>query len=148
MRSPSTSSGYPRTLEMHDDDPAEILVVFVGETECRYLNWLKEGFRHCFVALQRENRWIICDSLKNQIEFLIADLPSHFDLGSFYRSQGHTVVAGFDVGLKPDRFMIPELLTCVTITKRIIGIRSFWTLTPWQLFCLLDAMHDRWRLVE
>jgi len=133
---------------MHDDGPAEILVVFVGETECRCLHWLKQGFRHCFVALRKGSRWTICDSLKNRIEFLIVDLPSDFDLGCFYRSQGHTVVAGFDAGLNTDRSMIPELLTCVTITKRIIGIRSFWTLTPWQLFCLLNAMNNRWRLVE
>jgi len=31
--------------------------------------------------------------------------------------------------------------------KRIIGLRSFWTFTPWQLFRRLLSMKDQWRLV-
>jgi len=129
-------------------DHSEVLVVFVGQTECRHLRWLKQGFRHCFIALRRGDRWLVCDSLKNQIEFSLIDLPSNFDLGEFYRNRGYTVVVGQGLDQEQPRPFIPEILTCVTIAKRIIGIRSFWTFTPWQLFCLLISMNDRWRLVR
>lgn len=135
-------------LEKHENDHAEILVVFVGQTECRYLRWLKKGFRHCFAALRTGDRWIVCDSLKNQLEFSLIDLPYDFDLGKFYRGRGHTVVTGAGSERVMTASTIPELMTCVTIVKRVIGIRSFWTLTPWQLFRLLISMNNRWRLVD
>ena len=127
---------------------SEVLVVFVGQTECRLLRRLKKGFKHCFAALRTSDRWIICDSLKNQIEFSLFDLPSDFDLGKFYRGRGHTVVTGTGVANADPTSIVPEPLTCVTIVKRIIGIRSFWTVTPWQLFRLLTSTKNSWRLVK
>lgn len=138
----------PAANGMHGNDHPEILVVFVGQTECRLLRRLKKGFRHCFAALRTDDRWIICDSLKNQIEFSLFDLPYDFDLGKFYRGRGHTVVIGTGVVSATPTSIVPEPLTCVTIVKRIIGIRSFWTVTPWQLFRLLTSMKDNWRLVD
>lgn len=125
-----------------------ILVVFVGQTECRFLRWLKRGFKHCFVALKTNDRWVICDSLKNKIEFSILALPADFCLSEFYRHQGYTVIAGCGSTQSKSSSIIPEILTCVAIVKRIIGIRSFWTITPWQLFCLLQSMNGQWRLVQ
>ena len=133
---------------MRGVDRPEILVVFVGQTECRLLRRLKKGFRHCFAALRSGDRWIICDSLKNQIEFSLFDLPYDFDLGEFYRDRGFTVIAGNGAAGAIANSILPEPLTCVTIVKRIIGIRSFWTLTPWQLFRLLTSKKDDWRLVD
>ena len=130
------------------NDHPEMLVVFVGQTECRLLCWLKKGFRHCFAALRVENRWIICDSLKNQIEFSLFDLPYDFDLGEFYRERGHTVVTGTGATSRTANSICPEPLTCVTIVKRIIGVRSFWIVTPWQLFRLLTSMKDNWRVID
>lgn len=131
-----------------DDQPSEVLVIFVGQTECRYLWWLKKGFRHCFAAIRNGSRWIICDSLKNRIEFSLLDLPPDFDLGGFYHSRGYTVMIGRSAEKKKLPSFIPEILTCVTVVKRVLCIRSFWTLTPWQLFCFLNSRNDRWKLIE
>ncbi|NJO36275.1 MAG: hypothetical protein HC871_00100 [Rhizobiales bacterium] len=135
-----------RKIEHHEG--FELLVVFVGHTQCRSLHWLKQGFKHCFVAQRLGDGWIICDSLKNRIELSFLRLPNDFSLSAFYRDMGHTVLAGRGPYIEKLRMIMPEVLTCVSMVKRIVGIRSFWTLTPWQLFCHLQAMKDRWRLVE
>jgi len=147
LESASLPSVQPNYGLAVDDQPTT-LVVFVEQTECHCLRWLKRGFKHCFVALKTNDRWIICDSLKNKIEFSLVTLPSNFSLSDFYRRQGYTVLAksGSPNGISST--IVPEVMTCVSVVKRIIGIRSFWTLTPWQLFCLLNAMSDEWRLVE
>lgn len=130
-----------------NSDHANLLIVFVDYTECRYLRWLKQGFRHCFVVMRSQERWIVCDPLKNCIEFSTFNIPIDFDLSDFYRSRGHIVVAGSLSGQRQAASLLPEFLTCVSIAKRIVGIQSFWTFTPWQLFRLLVSEKDRWRLV-
>ncbi len=130
------------------DEQSKVLVVFVEQTDCYYLRWLKQGFKHCFVALQISDRWIICDSLKSQMAFSIIQLPSNFKLEAFYRDRGYTVLARRGATQRNPSSIIPEILTCVAVVKRVIGIRSFWTLTPWQLFRLLSSMDDQWQLVR
>lgn len=131
-----------------DNDRFQILVVFVGHTECRWLRWLKQGFKHCFVALHKGDRWIICDSLKNYLELTVLILPQNFCLSQFYRHRGYAVLGGRGPCLKAEEDFKLEILTCVSVVKRIIGLRSFWTLTPWQLFCHLKAMDGDWRLID
>jgi hypothetical protein len=75
-------------------------------------------------------------------------MPTDFSLGAFYHDMGYTVLTGRGAYIENFRMITPEMLTCVTMVKRIVGIRSFWTLTPWQLFCRLRAMQDRWQLIE
>ena len=130
------------------NDRIEILVVFVGHAECRCLHWLKQGFKHCFVALCIDGKWVVCDSLKNYIEVSLINLPSDFSLSEFYRSRGYTVIIGHAQHHRTRSAIMPEIFTCVAVVKRIIGLRSFWTFTPWQLFRRLLSMKDQWRMVE
>lgn len=134
--------------EDQNSDLSPCLVVFVGKADCRLLKFLKSGFRHCFVAFQKNDQWIICDSLKRYIEFTVIDPHFNFNLGKFYYNQGYKVFSGYISHTKKLGWIPPELLTCVTVAKRIIGIRSFLTFTPWQLYCLLNSMKDQWTLIE
>jgi hypothetical protein len=34
----------------------------------------------------------------------------------------------------PRRALAPMPLTCVEVAKRILGLRAWWIITPWQLF--------------
>ena len=146
-----SSKGVQALHGVHEQAPVnriEVLVVFVGHAECGCLRWLKQDFKHCFAALCVNGRWIICDSLKNYIEFSLIELPEAFNLSEFYRSRGYTVMIGHTYHQKAQSVTMPEIFTCVAVVKRIIGLRSFWTLTPWQLFRRLLSMQDQWRLVE
>ena len=148
MISSDSVQALPGAHGRRPNDPIDILVVFVGHTECRYLRWLKQDFKHCFAALYIDGRWIICDSLKNSIEFSLVKLPQNLSLSEFYRSRGYTVMIGHTCHYKSGSAAMPEIFTCVAVVKWIIGLRSFWTLTPWQLFRRLSSMKDQWRLAE
>lgn len=147
----TSSVNVPSTRSVQEGeagDRTETLVVFVGQAECACLRWLKQDFKHCFVALHIDGRWVICDSLKNYMEFSLVKLPPDFSLSEFYRSRGYTVLLGHAHHYEVQSVTVPEVFTCVAVVKRIIGLRSFWTFTPWQLFRRLLSMKDQWRLVD
>ena len=127
----------------------DTLVVFVNHTECRWLTWLRPGFRHCFAAVRIDHRWVVCDALKSSVELHAFDLPSDFDLASFYSEKGHVVVIGTRMCQPNIHRLTIEPLTCVAITKRVIGLQSIWVQTPWQLFRVLLETQDQeanWQL--
>lgn len=124
------------------------MIVFVDRIDCYWLHSLRSGFRHCFVAVQHGQAWLVCDSLKSHMELTLLDLPKPFDLGSYYANQGHSVLVG-QVGsiARPSLALAP--LTCVTVAKRLLSIRAASVWTPWQLFShLLNAEPQIWRAIS
>jgi hypothetical protein len=123
--------------------PFPVLVVFVNHAECRWLRVLRTGFRHCFVVMRDGSVWLACDPLKDRIELSVVPVPESFDLAGFYAAHGHSVLCG---ATRPDRrrrgFGISPL-TCVTIAKRLLGVRAPCVMTPWQLYQQLrsDGFH-------
>jgi hypothetical protein len=158
----------PRSLSNHADrtkgdlehchssneEGSDAFVVFVDHTDCLWLRWLKPGFRHCFAAFRTGDVWVVCDPLKDRIELLPVDLTAlagDFDLSAFYAQQGHVVLVGKAVAKQTPRRPTIEPLTCVAVTKRVLGLRSSWIFTPWHLFCFLAGRPlggTSWRLVS
>jgi hypothetical protein len=119
--------------------PSLALVVFVSHAECRWLRVLRAGFRHCFVVLRDGSAWLACDPLRDRIELAVLPVPERFDLPGFYANRGHTVLLGATrPDLPRDGFGIAPL-TCVSVAKRLLGVRAAWILTPWQLYRHLRA---------
>jgi hypothetical protein len=114
--------------------PQQALAIFVGRTDCRWLGGLRAGFRHCFVALHDGGTWVTCDPLKDRIELRALPLPADFDLGSFYARRGHIVLRGLTRPGLPRGSVAVVPLTCVTVAKRLLGVRAPWVLTPRQLW--------------
>jgi hypothetical protein len=108
------------------------LVVFSGRTGVRWLQWLKPGFRHCFVALDDGIEWLTVDPLLHRLEIRASRLPSAFDLAAEYRRMELAVVEVIPAPVPLLRAPF-GLFTCVETAKRLLGIRARWVLTPWQL---------------
>lgn len=151
MFSPENEKNDPRIKYLSEWKKTDVLVIFVDHTDCKWLKWLKPGFRHCFVALNSGGQWIVCDSLKNKMEIEIFDFPDEFNLARFYLDQGYTVLSGLRIEKKMSKNIKMEITTCVTIVKRLIGLECYWILTPWRLFCFLKNPQNnigRWRLIK
>ena len=133
----ASSDALERSLPREDrrQSPAAlVLVVFVDETACPWLRPLRRGFRHCFVVLRAGSLWLACEPLKDRIELDVLDLPHAFDLAGFYSRQGHRVLLGRRPRLGSRPRFAPAPLTCVTVVKRLLGIRAPWVWSPWQLY--------------
>ena len=117
--------------------PAPALVVFAGETSLGCLRILRPGFRHCFVAVFRNDHWIICDPLCHRTDLLVISKEAASDLGAWYRHHGLTVIA---TSVRPAPLRIAPLrpFTCVEAVKRVLGIHARSVNTPWQLYRYLS----------
>jgi hypothetical protein len=111
------------------------LVVFVDRTEVPWLRILRRGFRHCFTVLEQEQGlWTICEPLKHRMEVTLVEPPSLGALAAAYLEMGHRVCLGRRRVLpRPGWPPVPVPLTCVTIVKRLVGLRASHVLTPYQL---------------
>jgi hypothetical protein len=114
-------------------------VVFSDHTSCAWLRFLRRGFRHCFIVLRAGPLWLACEPLKDRLELDVLALPAEFDLAAFYGGQGHHVLQGRRLPPRRRRSLAPAPLTCVTVVKRLLGIRAPWVWTPWQLYVQLTA---------
>ena len=108
-------------------------VVFTGQTDLPWLKILKPGFRHCYALLNDGQRWVSLDPLSNYMDVSVHhDVPTDFDLPSWLKSRGHTVVRGY---ISRDKKEAPWMLfTCVEAVKRMLGIHKRFVITPWQLY--------------
>jgi hypothetical protein len=119
--------------------PRLALVVFVDHAGFPWLRALRPGFRHCFVALRDDTLWLTCDPLKDRLQLSVLPVSAGFDVAGFYARQGHTVLLGTTNPNQPRRPFTLAPLTCVTIAKRLLGVRAPWVATPWQLCRLLRS---------
>jgi hypothetical protein len=117
--------------------PAPALVVFAGDTCLGCLRILKPGFRHCFVAVCRNDHWVICDPLCHRTDLLVISKDMAADLGKWYREHGLTVIAT-SVRTAPPRIAPLRMFTCVEAVKRVLGIHARSVNTPWQLYRYLS----------
>ena len=112
------------------------LVVFVDDAGLKCLRVLRRGFRHCFVAVHMVQGWVVCDPLSHRTDLCFVGGLSAGELARWYRGFGLLVVET-RVQSAPLRPAPVRLFTCVEAVKRVLGIHSPWTLTPWQLYRLL-----------
>lgn len=109
------------------------LVVFGNVTNVWILRILKRGFRHCFVVLQRNRKWIICSPFFDYLYIDIIEECTEEELSSWYESQGFTVIKTQTI--QPSYKLAPvRVLTCVEVVKRVLGVRARWINTPFQLY--------------
>lgn len=108
------------------------VVVFHGHGHGRIARLLAPGFRHCFVCVADANgTWIRLDG-RAGIPELRAEAAAGFDLAGFYRDAGMTVVEIAECAPRAPRTPL-MLATCVGATKRVVGLRAPFVLTPRQL---------------
>ncbi len=117
--------------------------VFSNDTDLKFLKILRHGFRHCFVIMQQDNRWVLIDPRSDKTDIQILPHPHHFNFPRFFIEQGHTVVK--IPSLQTPRKIASVLpISCVEMIKRIIGLHQWWVVTPHQLYrSILKLSHQK-----
>ncbi|HPF78386.1 MAG TPA: hypothetical protein PLF01_03740 [Alphaproteobacteria bacterium] len=112
-------------------------VVFSGETDIGWLKILKPGFRHCFVLLHDGQRWISIDPISPCLDIQIYHhIDAEFDLPAWLESRGHKVTEA--ILRRHHKKPAPAMpVSCVEISKRVLGIHRRLIITPWQLYKFL-----------
>lgn len=111
------------------------LVVFHGHGGHILLPLLKEGFKHCFCVIDDGTFWARIDMMAGVPEVEVV-AGSQFDLATFYRNEGMTVVETKQRERPPHRAIWPA--HCVTFVKIMLAVSAPLVLTPWGLFRYLS----------
>ena len=93
--------------------------------------FMKPGFGHVVAYVRTDRGWVSYDWKGTGYPSFTIEAPADFDLASYYRSEGITVVETF----RQYRPYQPPLMVnnCVGHAKLALGIRSR-ALTPYQLY--------------
>jgi hypothetical protein len=133
--------------EIAPEECGEALVVFVDECGLKWLQRLRRGYRHCFVAVRSGTSWVICDPLSHRTDLTVVGDFSTRQLADWYRSPGLMVVQTH-VLPAPLRPAPIRPYTCVEAVKRVLGMHAPWILTPWQLYRQLYRSETQQRLTS
>ena len=105
------------------------LAIFKDKSEPFIL--LKRGFQHCLVAVEiRKDEVVVIDPAAGGLH-LWASGCQLVDVAAYYRGEGCTVVET-EASTGGSRYS--TRWTCVEVVKRVLGVRGFFILTPYQLY--------------
>lgn len=126
---------------------SEAVVVFADATSLKMLRIFRKNFRHCFVAIRHEGRWVICDPLSNFMGLAVIENVSSEELIAWYTQQGSTAIRTV---VRPPRGQPAPVrpFTCVEAVKRALGIHAGWVLTPWALYRYLLTHDNKQKSVD
>lgn len=100
----------------------------------------RPAFRHVFVAVNDGSDWIVVDA---RAHFTVVErlfVGPDYDLATFYRAEGFRVIE--TTAAEPaKRALAPIWFSCVETAKRVLGLRSWWIWTPYQLYRHLRRRH-------
>ena len=113
---------------------ARAIVLFQHDSNHPLRHFLKSGFRHCAVAIEAGDYWVLVDP-RNGTPKIEVVAGTTFNLAGFYLSYGYTVVETHVVGA---RLISPFAITnCVGAVKALLGLRNPFVITPYGLFKFL-----------
>jgi len=122
-------------LIVADKNEQTFHVVFQSSNyQCRLFKLLHPRFQHCYVIKSSTCRryWIRIETTVSQlnVDLLDADIfPNISDIIS-KNATLITIISRFT----PETSSQLSILSCVDVTKRILGIKDFWCFTPYQLY--------------
>lgn len=104
--------------------------------------FLRPGFRHCLALLETAmpDHWIEVDPLAHMtgVRLWWPFDHKHIAVNIIPRATAAVEIDVPDEAPKIARWLWPA--TCVETVKRIVGLRDYWAITPYQLFRRLSAV--------
>jgi hypothetical protein len=112
-----------------------------------WLQYLRPGFRHCYTARYDGGGWTVLESGSGQLHVSTLPCVSGYSFPDWRASEGSTVV-------RVRRWVVPRdfqprgVLSCVSLTKFLLGVRASHVVTPYQLYRQLVDSNGRRRRKE
>lgn len=99
----------------------------------------RKGFGHCFAVNYDAARkvWYTMECASEKMNFSIYTEERESDLLIYHLSE-NCICLEVDTSKNPIYF--PRWLYCVSYVKHIVGLRKFWVVTPYQLYCELRKL--------
>ena len=100
--------------------------------------WLEPYFQHCYAVKESPGGqfWIIVDSKSCYMDVRIESKRDYPTIRSLCPD---SVILSIKAIIDPDAYRYTLcVFNCVEVCKSVLGIRSFWVFTPYQLYKRLN----------
>ena len=99
------------------------------------LKFLKKDFKHVYAVKESPGKkfWLIVDPMVSHTGVDLKAKTQYCDIKMFMKKNDKCIkiVSKITPGQERWSFCV---INCVEIVKSLIGLRSFWTMTPYQLY--------------
>jgi hypothetical protein len=115
----------------------EGVIVFEDSDSSHWLmKYLQPGFRHCYIAIKKDDLWIKIDPASS---CTIVEIYEEMTI----KEGNNLKIVHFSTKTAMNLYRGGFCwFNCVEVVKAHIGVKSFWTWTPWQLYKLMKACED------
>ncbi|MFV0627152.1 MAG: hypothetical protein ACK5N8_07375 [Alphaproteobacteria bacterium] len=115
---------------------SECYVVFVGDVNLWWLKPLKKGFRHCYIVVELDDgmTWLEINPLSNRLFVIAHQFVKPCDYITLLKKEKSVIILKEKMKDVGGNVAPLGIFSCVEFVKRSLGIHSFWTITPYQLY--------------
>ncbi len=106
-------------------------ILFRNERKLRFLRILKKDFRHCAVMLKSKTHWLYIDQTFFQLEMRVWHKTAN--PLKIFEKNNWKVFETLPPKISKKNIFRPSWIDCVSISKRILGIKNRFIFTPYQL---------------
>jgi hypothetical protein len=104
--------------------------------------WLDPEIQHCYAVKESPGGefWMIVDSKNCHLD---VSMVSKLDYPHIRALEPDSVILSIKAIIRPENYRHTLcVFNCVEVCKSVLGIRSFWTWTPYQLYRYLYGRRD------
>jgi len=110
-------------------------IIFKGSTLKHWLfKYLQPGFKHCYAVRESPGGqfWII---MNNKSCYTDVTMVSKLDYPHIRTLEPNSVILSIRAIINPENYRHTFcVFNCVEVCKSVLGIKSFWCWTPYQLY--------------
>ncbi len=116
-------------------------VLFRNERNFKFLRILKKDFRHCAVILENKNHWLYIDQTFFQTEFRVWE--KNANPLEIFLDNNWKILETSPPKISQKNIFRLGWIDCVSMTKRVLGIRKRKIFTPFQLYNFLIKINEK-----
>lgn len=118
---------------------SQAYVVFEDNTSLWWLRFLRRGFRHCYLILACDDcqKLLWLNPLSNQLAVQLLDYDDPQEIIRQMTNDTSITICRVHIVAAPLRCAPLMAFTCVEFVKRVLGIHSIKTITPYQLYKII-----------
>lgn len=113
-------------------------LVFGNGKSHPFQHLLKHGFKHCFILIRYRDIWIFLENNYNKLSLNFNNSLTADDMQSALSRLGCLMVEVNPCLIQSNKKL--SFMTCVAISKRVLGINKRFIMTPWQLYCYIKRI--------
>ena len=102
------------------------------DTYYPFSKFFKEGFRHVAIVIRTDSNYVLIDPRASTVGLELTGRVVPDTMERQLRDNSHAIQRVSTV--KGKGFFPIGLFTCVSLFKKLLGIRAWWVLTPYQLY--------------